>query len=294
MSNNTLANKVINNVTNGVKKAKSSSFIKIIIIVVAIIVVIGVSILIYFLINNSTTYNNNNPIILSGEKSADTSEQDKNAYIIPNLPTSINGYSNSFSVWIFINDFVNGSGKYKNILSRSQYDTDDLENNNAPKGRQCPGLFIDRKINKLIAYTSLLNGDDDNTVYNECVINNLPLNKWNHIVYVLNQNVVDLYLNGKLEKSCVLNGIPNSNPGDKLYLAKNNGFNGKIANVQFFTSAITPQKVLELYNKGETGTNTFSDDSNLLNINFAQLKNDICSGSTSNVSDILQNSMSNL
>lgn len=280
-----------NRVTNVSQKIKgTSSFVKILIVIFAVIFVIGLIVWIIFIIKNKVIYVRNNPVILSGEISADTTSQENNAYVIPNLPTSINGNLYSYSMWIYINDYVRGYGDYKNIISRSNKDENidtkipSIQNDAVI---EAPGIYLDKKMNKLIAYTSVINSSA-----NVCEVNNIPLNKWNHIVYVLNQNNVDLYLNGKLEKSCVINGIANTNTAYKLYIGKDTGFNGKFAQIQYFTEAIEPSKVTELYNKGPSGTNKFVlDDKNnkFSNINYSKLKNDICSGDTNDIGQILKN-----
>jgi hypothetical protein len=41
-----------------------------------------------------------------------------------------------------------------------------------------------------------------------CLIPNIPPYTWIHVSYVVNNRNIDVYVNGKLVKSCLLNGIP--------------------------------------------------------------------------------------
>jgi hypothetical protein len=92
-----------------------------------------------------------------------------------------------------------------------------------------------------------------------CDIQNIPLMTWVHIVYVLNNRSVDIYLNGKLERSCALRGIPIIS-ADPVYITTGSpqaGFYGKIGKTQYFTKALLPNDVAGLYQQGPLGTAQF-------------------------------------
>ena len=268
----------------------TSTFVKVILVIIIIIFVVLIIVWIVTLLRNKTVFLQNNPVLLSGEQDADTSSTDNGYYSVPGLPIPINGNLYSFSLWIYIEDYVKGLGYYKNIITRTNTDgsNTDEDKNDPTKILQSPGLYLDKENPNLIAYTSVIGGKPQVL----CKIDNIPMNKWNHIAYILNTNSIDLYINGKLEKSCILDNVPQSASTDPLYMCKNTGFNGKIAQIQYFTTALTPDKVLDLYNKGPSGTNTFSIDSlddKLKNINYDQLKSQICTGNQSLTSIISDN-----
>lgn len=76
-----------------------------------------------------------------------------------------------------------------------------------------------------------------------------PLQKWVHIGYVLNNRTVDIYVDGKLERSCVLRGVPVLNEMP-VQVADNGGFYGQIAKMQYFTRPLEPNEIAELYSEG--------------------------------------------
>ena len=82
-----------------------------------------------------------------------------------------------------------------------------------------------------------------------CDVKNIPLQKWVHIGYVLNNRTVDLYLNGKLERSCVLRGVPKLNE-DKVHFGLNGGFFGKLSNVVYYRKALNPDQIYSIYSGG--------------------------------------------
>jgi hypothetical protein len=306
MSNNNTGRRIANNFKG------TSVFVKVLLVIILIIIIVLIIIWIFTLVNQKIKFNQNNPIILSGERTADTSQQKSNSYVISNLPTPLSGKLFSYSMWIYINDYTSKFGHYKNIISRSNKSSDYIKgksknpsnflpgkNSQGSSGTgsnayvsATPGIYLDASSTKLIALTDIIQGKSS-----KCEIQSIPLNKWNHIVYVLNQNSIDLYLNGKLERSCVLNGIPHTNKSDSLYIAKNDGFNGKVAQIQYFTEAINPDKVLQLYNRGPSGSNEFvlNDSKNKFsNINYDKLKNDICSGNGKDLSSLIESEFSKI
>ena len=272
----------------------TSIFVKVFIGIAILGAIVLAIIWIITVFKTKSKYNQNNPVLLSGEFSADTSLQKNKSYVISNLPTSLNGKLFSYSLWINISDYVTKYGHFKNILSRSNKQSDSdtkinpLNNLNIS---QSPGIYLDASSSNLLVYTDIIKSESPKFTHDiPCIIPNIPLNKWVHIVYVLNQNSVDLYLNGKLERSCVINGVPYTNNNNKLYIAKDSGFNGKIAQIQYFTKALDPNNVNKLYYNGPSGTNKFiaKNISNpLANVNFSQLKADICSGDNKDLSSLI-------
>jgi hypothetical protein len=148
------------------------------------------------------------------------------------VPTSVDGQALSISFWMYIADWNYKFGSWKNILIKGNDD------------QRAPGLWLYPKVNSLHAR---INTHAD---YNEgCDIRNIPLQKWVHIGYVLNNRTVDIYVDGKLERSCVLRGVPVLNEMP-VRVADNGGFYGQIAKMQYFTRPLEPNEIAELYSEG--------------------------------------------
>ena len=82
-----------------------------------------------------------------------------------------------------------------------------------------------------------------------CDIIDLPLQRWNHVVVVLWNRSLDVYLNGKLARSCTLRSIPQLNNGP-LWITQNGGFKGDMACLRYFNRAINPEEAFKLYKAG--------------------------------------------
>lgn len=127
----------------------------------------------------------------------------------------------------------------KNKLNSS----DKLKENILPD--QCPGIWLDEKKNNiLINFTTKVNNTkaiEGHRIYN------VPIGKWFQITITSILNNVEIYLNGKLIKSIVLQGIPYQNNGN-LYLGYGGGFSGEVSKIRYLNSALEAQQIDKLYN----------------------------------------------
>jgi hypothetical protein len=85
--------------------------------------------------------------------------------------------------------------------------------------------------------------------YDECVVKNLPLQRWTHVAISMFNNHVEVYLDGKLNKTCSLKGFPKPNL-QNMYVCANGGFDGYLANLEYSNMAITQDEVYADYVKG--------------------------------------------
>lgn len=77
----------------------------------------------------------------------------------------------------------------------------------------------------------------------------LPSQKWNNFVFNYTSTKVDLYLNGSLEYTYnFTNNLPVYTVNDVVSVGANNGLNGAICNVRYFSKPLTSQKIATMYN----------------------------------------------
>jgi hypothetical protein len=91
-----------------------------------------------------------------------------------------------------------------------------------------------------------------------CDIPELDLQRWINITVAVNGKTVDVYLDGKLSRSCVL---PNSFKVDTAYSAKllqNGGFGGQISTTTMHDIALNPEQVYRNYMAGPMPINSFT------------------------------------
>jgi hypothetical protein len=87
--------------------------------------------------------------------------------------------------------------------------------------------------------------------YPICDINDIDLQKWVCLSIVVSGRVVDVYVDGKLSRSCVCPGVPIIETGkNSITLCANGGFGGALSTTRFYGYALTPAAVYALYQDG--------------------------------------------
>ena len=172
------------------------------------------------------------------------------------LPQVLEGMNQTFSTWIYVKDWNYKFGQYKNILWKGNPgNSGTLSTSTTIANVHAPSIWLYPLTNSLKVVTSTSVPEQ----VESCDIQNIPLMTWVHIVYVLNNRTVDLYINGKLERSCALRGIPTIT-NDPVYITSGTpqaGFYGKIGKTQYFTSALLPNDVANIYQQGPLGSTQY-------------------------------------
>ena len=105
-----------------------------------------------------------------------------------------------------------------------------------------------------------------------CDVKDLPLQRWVCLTIVSSGRVLDVYMDGKLSRSCVLENVLNVPRGPlQLRLGQYGGFGGRYSSVQMWSQQLTPDVIYGIYMMGPTQAqhNVFTDISKFLNINVS-------------------------
>lgn len=73
-----------------------------------------------------------------------------------------------------------------------------------------------------------------------CAVENVPLQRWFAVSVTVFQRNVDIYLDGRLVKSCVLPGVPKVVLGDLQIGDDANGFSGSVCSLKTYTNMLNP------------------------------------------------------
>lgn len=157
----------------------------------------------------------------------------------------------AYSFWAYINTWNYGYGKPKVIFRR--------------KGESTETPLIEAILNETdnnltfnLAYSDGTGGPNNKKL--PCQVTNIPLQKWTNVIVTLNNKAVDIYLDGKLVKTCILPGVQTPKPDHKLYISDGDstaeggvggtGFSGFLSKVRFYSRTINPREAYEIYKEG--------------------------------------------
>jgi len=164
----------------------------------------------------------------------------------------------SMQWWMFVKDWNYGFGKEKTVLSRADPTNQAVLN---PKVSLHPtdntlrvsvSIFpeSDGAGSKTEPAPATSGGSATDDVY-VCEIPNIPLQAWASLgVSVFGRNL-DVYIDGKLVKSCFLPGVPKPATGD-ITLSPNGGFSGYLCNFNYYARMLTPGDASTFHGAGTT------------------------------------------
>lgn len=256
--------------------ANSSSFFKAGPIVIMIAGLFGLYYLYQYLFGTST---GNSYSVLPGKRSAKienssipiTVQSDK-------LPTLFDGGEFTVSLWIYINNWSHQAGYNKSILTLggTQFDTMRIYlNPYKPKlsirfhtkdtgSVTTTGSATGSQASQASSSTDSLDTTGRDGIFKfktsessllattaACDLPEIDMQRWVNLVVSVNGRTVDVYLDGKLSRSCVLPSYIKVDPSGYSALALGyGGFGGQIANVVMYDAALNPERVYKQYMAG--------------------------------------------
>jgi len=163
------------------------------------------------------------------------------------LPTNKNTNNYTYSTWFYINDWNYRFGEPKVILGR-------LDPDNNPSPSVTLGA-MENNINVAVAcYPGNASSGSDSPIIHQCNVSNIPLQKWVNLIVSLYGRTLDLYLDGKLVRTCVMPGVPKISTDANILVTPAGGFNGWTTNFQYWANASNPQEAYNIYKGGFGGS----------------------------------------
>jgi len=154
--------------------------------------------------------------------------------------TGSNAANYSFSIWMYIENWGYNYGQQKMVLER---------------GNGAVQVYLGEQMNNLVFQTNLQqsNGDTATPPTAKCTLENIPLQTWTNVVIVVHDRAVSMYLDGKLVRSCLFDGVPQTVVGSDFHITPSGGFQGYTAGATFYSRAIGPAEVYGIYKSGYGG-----------------------------------------
>lgn len=164
----------------------------------------------------------------------------------------------AYSVWFYVNDWNYRYGEKKVILGRmgsqSASEQGSIEGVNGVN--PCPAIVLGAVENNVAVSLACYPGsgptatDPGKSVIHTCMVANVPIQKWVNLVVSVYGRSMDIYIDGKLVRTCLLPGIAHVNNSADLYVTPNGGFDGWTSKIQYYPNALNPQEIWNIYTAG--------------------------------------------
>jgi hypothetical protein len=181
------------------------------------------------------------------------------------IPSSISSASASVSdkgaygmqYWMFIKDWNYNFGKEKHVLSRNDSSNTAIVN---------PSMTLHPTDNTMQIRVSVFPSSEGPAPANHsgssddvflCEVPDIPLQSWFSVSITVFDRNMDVYINGRLVKSCVLSGVPKPAAGD-IVMNNAGGFSGSLCGFYHYPRALTPSDAQAFYSAGSSCQTTES------------------------------------
>lgn len=182
------------------------------------------------------------------------------------IPAPLAGGEYTVNTWVYVNDYSVNRGQNKNILTLGgtsfatlavflgpykntlsvRVKTDDTNTGELSSS----GLAT--------LFSTLQSGSSLLDISKPCDINGIDLQKWVQVTVVLNNKTCDVYMDGKLARSCILPSFFRVDKSSTMMsICDYKGFGGYVSNTSAYNYALNPEQVWRLFMSGPGPQYTF-------------------------------------
>jgi hypothetical protein len=128
------------------------------------------------------------------------------------------------------------------------------------KKEPCPSVTLGPIENNVMVSLAVYPGldvepiDGTNYIVHTCSVANVPIQKWCNLYISVYGRTLDIYLDGKLVRTCVLPGVPKIDANAPVYITPMGGFSGWTSKFQYWPESSDPQKAWNVYKSGYGGS----------------------------------------
>ena len=222
-------------------------------IVITIVVIVVILMLLKYIFSDPYTLQN-----IQDGKTASTISSSTLATNGSGIPSS----NFAYSVWFYINNWNYRYGEKKVIFGRM--------GSLSGSGRgsipgvsgldPCPAVVLGDVENNISISLGCYPGINQqpttrggNTIVHTCSVGNIPIQKWVNLVVSVYGRSMDIYIDGKLVRTCLLPGVASVNNNADIYVTPKGGFEGWTARLQYYPNSLNPQEVWNNYTSGYSG-----------------------------------------
>ena len=182
------------------------------------ILVIIIGLIVYFTKFRQATSADVVPIVVDSQRG---SQEVSVAYDLPLSFNQAEGIVFTYTGWILVKDFTVGYGTRRRILSKG--DT--------------PGIYLDSTSNSLVFAVKTYGTTET------ILVPDIPAQKWIHFAMVVDQQAVDLYINGMLRQHHTLSQLPDQN-SEPIVMGP--GWEGVLGRVTYHAKSLNATQIKAL------------------------------------------------
>ena len=165
----------------------------------------------------------------------------------------------AYSIWFYINDWNYRYGEKKVIFGRMGANSGNGSGSiSGISGLDpCPAVVLGAVENNISVSLGCYPGIDQepttpggNTVVHTCSIANVPIQKWVNLIISVYGRTMDLYIDGKLVRTCLLPGVASINNNANVFVTPAGGFDGWTSKLQYYPNSLNPQEAWNIYTRG--------------------------------------------
>jgi hypothetical protein len=93
-------------------------------------------------------------------------------------------------------------------------------------------------------------GDGGNTTVHTCAVTNIPIQRWVNLIISVYGRTLDIYIDGKLVRTCLLPGIASVKNNANIFVTPMGGFDGWTSKLQYWPNSFNPQQAWNTYTQG--------------------------------------------
>ena len=155
-----------------------------------------------------------------------------------------NASNYAYSSWFYIDDWSYRYGEPKIVLGRLDSDLN-----------PSPSIVLGAIENNLQIETTVYpNAQSTTPSKHTCNVANVPIQKWVNVIVSLYGRTLDVYIDGKLVRTCVLPGVAKVANNAPVFVTPLGGFSGYTANIHYYGDALNPQQAYNIYRSGYGGS----------------------------------------
>jgi hypothetical protein len=158
--------------------------------------------------------------------------------------------------WMYIKDWNYNFGKEKHVISRSDSSNSAIMNPNITLHPTDNTMKISVSVfpstsGGTTAEPTPVGHDGSSDDVFVCEIPDIPLQSWFTVSMTVFDRNLDVYINGRLVKSCLLSGVPKPAAGD-IIMNNAGGFSGSLCGFYHYPRALVPSDAQAFYSAGSS------------------------------------------